>query len=141
MSNQFQKESKLHALYLDIVNPTPAIGWLNNERKSFFDRADFDLVLGLALIHHLVITKGIPMFKVCEMFYKLTKRYVIIEFPDVSDSQVQLLVKWNTLYENKYSLRKFEEEFSKSFEIVEKLEIKNTKRILFLLRKLDRGIL
>ena len=130
-----KKESKLHAIYLDIVNPTPAIGWLNNERKSFFDRADFDLILGLALIHHLVITKGIPMFKVCEMFYRLTKKYAIIEVPDVKDSQVQLLSNWNTIYNNKYSLKKFEEEFSKSFEIIEKLEIKNTKRILYLLKK------
>ena len=75
------------------------------------------------------------MFKVCEMFYRLTKKYAIIEVPDVKDSQVQLLSKWNTIYNNKYSLKKFEEEFSKSFEIIEKLEIKNTKRILYLLKK------
>ena len=48
-------------LRIDLANPSPAIGWDNRERDSFFSRCDFDLVMALALVHHLAITHNVPL--------------------------------------------------------------------------------
>jgi len=39
-------------LLLDLTNPSPGIGWENQERISLVDRAPADAVFALALIHH-----------------------------------------------------------------------------------------
>ncbi len=41
-------------LTMDLANPSPGLGWDGNERSSLRDRGPADLVLALALIHHLV---------------------------------------------------------------------------------------
>ncbi|MFZ9388421.1 MAG: hypothetical protein ACO25B_11120, partial [Chitinophagaceae bacterium] len=48
-------EKKIQPLVTDLANPSPAIGVNNNERSAFTDRLRSDLVLALALIHHLAI--------------------------------------------------------------------------------------
>ena len=43
-------------LVVDLTRPTPAMGWRNQECASFLDRArgGFDLVMMLAVIHHML---------------------------------------------------------------------------------------
>ena len=48
-------------LVVDIANPTPALGWAGRERRSLLERADADAVLALALVHHLAITRNVPL--------------------------------------------------------------------------------
>ena len=44
-----RNETKLLPLILDLFNPSPPSGWLNQERSSIFERGTPDLVLALAL--------------------------------------------------------------------------------------------
>lgn len=48
----------------DIQNPSPALGWALAERRSLSDRMKPDALLCLALIHHLVLSEGLPLEKV-----------------------------------------------------------------------------
>ncbi|MCK4604899.1 MAG: SAM-dependent methyltransferase, partial [Deltaproteobacteria bacterium] len=43
-------------LTMDLANPSPSLGWDNRERLSLRDRGPADLVLALALVHHLVLS-------------------------------------------------------------------------------------
>ena len=61
-------EQNLQPLIIDIANPSPAIGVNNKERLSFIDRTKVDLVLALALIHHLAIGKNIPFERLLTFF-------------------------------------------------------------------------
>ena len=45
-----RKETRLLPLVLDLFNPSPPSGWLNQERSSIFNRGNPDLVLALALV-------------------------------------------------------------------------------------------
>src|SRR5262249_16209191 len=49
-------------LVVDITRPSPSIGWRNQECASFLDRArgQFDLVMMLAVVHHMIVTERIP---------------------------------------------------------------------------------
>ncbi|MCB0358544.1 MAG: hypothetical protein KDD44_02880, partial [Bdellovibrionales bacterium] len=40
-------------LVIDLADPSPALGWANRERRAFADRSAPDLMLFLAVIHHL----------------------------------------------------------------------------------------
>ncbi|MDZ7838987.1 MAG: hypothetical protein U5N58_14215 [Actinomycetota bacterium] len=48
-------------LMMDLSNPSPGIGWKNEERKSLIARGPADTVLALALIHHLAISNNLPL--------------------------------------------------------------------------------
>ena len=130
------KEHNIQVGFLDVMNPTPAIGWSNQERQSFIERADFDLVMALALVHHLVVSEGIPVFKVCEFFACITNKFLVVEVPDDRDSQVQVLKRWGGENNDLYSLKSFEFYFSLHFKILRKEQVRDSARKIFLLKKL-----
>jgi ribosomal protein L11 methylase PrmA len=55
------KEQNLLPLQLDLTNPSPALGWAHRERQSLEQRAPADLILALAVIHHLAISNNVPL--------------------------------------------------------------------------------
>ena len=53
---------------MDLANPSPALGWDSRERLSLRERGPADLVLALALIHHLVLSAYVPMPLIAQWF-------------------------------------------------------------------------
>ena len=117
-----------------MVNPTPGIGWDNKERSSFIERGPFDLVIALALIHHLAITCNIPFRKISE-FLKQISKSLIIEFVPKDDLMVKEMLSLRKDIFKDYTQEHFEREFSADFIIEKRVSIKGSKRILYLMRK------
>ncbi len=127
-----RKETKLLPLVLDLTNPSSDIGWANEERKSVTSRGPVDLILALALIHHLAISNNVPLKKIAE-FFKYNCKFLIIEFIPKSDSQVQKLLSTREDIFDEYTREQFEECFQQYF-IIKKLEnIIDSKRIIYLM--------
>ena len=78
-------------LCMDMVNPTPGLGWDEAERKGFKERAHADAVLALALLHHLVIGKNVPLESSIAFITDLAPAG-IIEFVPKTDPMVQELL-------------------------------------------------
>ncbi len=57
-------EQHLLPLVLDLTNPSPALGWAHHERDSWLERGPVDLVMALALLHHLAISNNVPLAEV-----------------------------------------------------------------------------
>lgn len=134
LENKKRNETKILPLLFDATNPSPGIGWQNMERESFTYRGPADVVLALALIHHLAISNNVPFSKIGSFFHGICQT-LIIEFVPKNDSQVQrLLASREDIFPN-YTLEDFEKEFMKYFEIKEKQEIQNSDRVLFLMQK------
>jgi hypothetical protein len=128
-------EGSLLPLMLDITNPAPSIGWANEERSSFFSRVPDDCtIMALALVHHLAISNNLPLEKIAGFFHKKA-RYLVIEFVPKSDSQVQKLLATRKDIFDSYTLTSFEEVFSRYFMILEKEEIKDSKRVMYLMSR------
>ena len=53
-------------LVLDLTNPSPGIGWENQERMSLIERGPADSAMALALIHHLAISNNLPFSKIAQ---------------------------------------------------------------------------
>jgi ribosomal protein L11 methylase PrmA len=129
-----KNEKNLLPLLLDLTNPSSNIGWSNSERLSIQERGEADVILALALIHHLAISNNVPLYKIA-YFFKTNCRNLLIEFVPKDDSQVQRLLASREDIFDEYTQDNFEEEFDKFFTIQEVSKIKDSKRILYSMEK------
>ena len=120
---------------IDLTNPSPAVGFNHSERQSFAERAKADTVTALALIHHIVLSKNVPLADVARMLSDLTKKHLVIEFVPISDEKSQQLIANKPVYHKPYDPDAFENHFSGYFEIERKQIIPGTERILYRMKK------
>jgi len=132
-------EQHILPLLLDLTNPSPAIGWENNERNSLLQRGPVDTVFGLALIHHLAISNNLPLNKIARFFSAICKS-LIIEFIPKNDSQVQRLLATREDIFGNYEQKIFEKEFNQYFQIIEAVGIKESERTLYLMQRKNNSL-
>ncbi|HRP70035.1 MAG TPA: hypothetical protein PLY93_10930 [Turneriella sp.] len=121
---------KLLPLFLDLTNPTPAVGWANEERAALLTRAKPHTILALALIHHLVIANNVPLEKVAAFFANHCQ-HLIIEFVPKEDSQVQRLLASRADIFRDYTQKTFEKIFSHYFKIKKHESVEESTRTLY----------
>ena len=121
-------------LLIDLTNPSPGIGWENRERKSLTERGPADIIMALALIHHLAIGNNVPLDRIAEFFSSLC-RYLIIEFVPKADPQVQKMLENREDIFDGYAEFAFAGEFGKYFKVMEKCPVGNTGRTIYLMGK------
>jgi hypothetical protein len=118
---------------MNLVNPSPNQGWAGNERAAFDKHVKPDLVMALALIHHMRMSANVPNIRFLEWLRSLDCD-VIIEFVNRHDEMVvKLLTNKKEQYED-YSLEQFREEVNSLFEIVDSRPLKGGDREIFMLR-------
>jgi len=124
-------------LVLDLGNPSPALGWACRERDSFDQRCRADLLTALALIHHLVITAGIPLARVAEYFARLLGPggTLILEFVPKGDSQIERLLAARKDVFDDYSPEGLRRAFAPYFEDAEPASIPGSMRTLHRFRR------
>jgi len=125
-------EANLLPLLMDLTNPSPSLGWQNQERMSLQERGKADALLALALIHHLAISNNVPLENMASFFHALT-RWLIVEFIPKSDSQVQRLLSTRDDIFSEYHQEGFERGFSSYFTIHATTPIRGSQRILYLM--------
>jgi len=121
-------------LLLNLTNPTPGMGFANEEWQSFADRLDCDLVLALGLIHHVCISNNVPLELFAEYLAKLG-RYVILEFVPKADSNAQRLLATRKDIFPGYTREGFEAEFGKFFEFIGSKAVEQSERTIYLLKR------
>ncbi len=122
-------------LVLDMTNPAPALGWALEERMSMPERTSNQVVMALALIHHLAISNNVPLERLAKFFCGLATK-LIIEFVPKQDSQVQRLLATRKDIFPDYVQAKFETAFSEYFDIADRRLVPGTERTMyFMMRK------
>ena len=127
-------EKHILPLVVDLTNPSASIGWGLKERDSLLARGPVDLVMALALIHHLAISNNVPLVMVAE-FLASSGNWAIVEFVPKSDSQVKRLLATRKDIFPDYNEEGFEKAFGKYFKMVKKVPIQGSERTLFLFAK------
>lgn len=130
----FIRHSQVTAVCTDLMHPSPAIGWMNKERSTFLDRAKSDLILALALIHHLCIGKNLPFNLLAEGLAELGP-YLLIEFVPKSDPKVSLLLETRDDIFPGYTEDNFRLAFLKYYSLVQEAELPASHRKLFLFKR------
>jgi ribosomal protein L11 methylase PrmA len=121
-------------LILNLRTPSPAIGWHNQERNSFNQRGPADVVMALALVHHLAIGCNLPLEKIAHQFADLGQ-WLIIEFVPKADEQVQKLLYAREDIFTAYDETGFEAAFDAYFQTVEKTVIADSCRTLYVMKR------
>jgi SAM-dependent methyltransferase len=126
-------ETRILPLVGDIADPSPAIGWANQERTSLLARADADVVVALALVHHLAIGRNVPLDVLSDLLARLGPN-LVIEWVPKEDPMVQRLLGAREDVFPSYSLEGFRAAFAGRFEMLEETPIAESVRILFRMR-------
>ncbi|GIZ10124.1 class I SAM-dependent methyltransferase [Flavobacterium sp. UMI-01] len=130
------KEKAILPLVVDILHPSPNIGFNNEERLSFIERAtstNFEGCLALAVIHHITLSGNVPFSFSAQFFAKMAPN-LLIEFPTRNDSWVQFLLDSKREFKGHfdfYNEENFEFAYKEYFQIIEKKPIFGSDRILY----------
>lgn len=127
-----EKDAHLLPLMLDLTNPSSAMGWHHRERASFLQRGPADLVVALALVHHLAISNNVPL-EALTAFFAESGRWLIVEFVPKSDSQVQKLLRSREDIFPDYTRQGFEQAFGQRFKIHQAVPLRESERWLYLM--------
>ena len=79
----------------DLARPTPAVGWENSESSDLISRLEgkFDMVMMLAVIHHLLLLEQIPLALILSLCARLTTAFLLVEWVPASDPMFQSLMR------------------------------------------------
>jgi hypothetical protein len=129
-----KEETRILPLLLDLTNPSPALGWANQERDNLEQRGPCDLLMALALVHHLAISNNLPLAMIADYFSRLC-RHLIIEYVPKEDSQVQRLLASRPDIFPDYTRGGFEAAYNTRFRLVEQRNLAESRRTLYLFEK------
>lgn len=124
-------------LVINLTRPSPALGWRNQECPSFLSRARsaFDMVMMLAVLHHMLVTERIPLAEVIDLAAELTTGWLIIEFISPEDSMFRRIARGRDHLFTELTRETFEAACGRHFEIARSQHLDQTTRWLYLLRK------
>ena len=123
-------EGRILPLVVNLADPSPAQGWRGAERKDLAARGAPDLLLCLALIHHVVITANIPLASFIDWLASLGAS-LVIEFVGREDEMVQALLANRDDQYDDYTLESFRALLSERFHIRDEAPLKGGKRTIF----------
>jgi hypothetical protein len=118
-------------LVQNVADPSPNWGWRNRERSDLQTRSRPDLVLCLALIHHVVITANIPLAEFIDWLAGLTDK-LVIEYVSRSDDKVQTLLRNKEDKYQDYSRESLESNLGRHFVISRREDVNDGNRSLYL---------
>ena len=126
-----EKNEKILPLYVDMSDSGGGIGWRGRERPGVFDRGTPDIVLYLAVIHHVAITFNIPVAAQLDMLADLAPE-IVIEMPHADDPMVRkLLVNKREGIHDDFNLQEFERLLGERFEVRSKMLLSSGTRTIF----------
>jgi hypothetical protein len=128
------RDERVLPLWVDLTNPSPSIGWAHEERDSLAQRGPADLVLALALAHHLAIGNNTPLERVARYLATLGRR-AVVELVPKDDPQVRRLLASREDVFPDYTRDGFERAFERHFRIERAADIPGSLRRLYLMQR------
>jgi SAM-dependent methyltransferase len=121
-------------LTMNLADPSPGLGWRGLERKPLAGRGKPDLVLALALVHHVAISANVPVKEFVDWLASLGSA-LVIEFPTREDPMVKKLLapKRDGLHPD-YELGFFERTLGEAFEVERSERLESGTRVLYFAR-------
>lgn len=117
-------------LVIDLLDPSPGIGWRGRERRTLEERGHPDLVLALALLHHLVIGGNLPLGEVVGWLGDLGGD-AVVEMVTKDDAMARRLLLNKDDQYGDYTPEEFERLAGERFRVVERLPLAGGTRILY----------
>ena len=124
-------EQRILPLVANLADPSPGLGWRGLERRPLESRGAPDLVLALALIHHVSITANVPIAEFLDWLHELDAT-LVIEFPKRDDPMVRRLLSGKREGSNAdYELETFERLLGERFDVQRSEPLPSGSRVLY----------
>jgi hypothetical protein len=128
-----ESNEQILPLVMNLTDPSPGLGWRGLERKAWTDRGKPELILALALLHHVSITGNVPIRQFVDWLADLGS-HVVIEFMTREDPMVKKLLAAKRVSHEDYERGFFERCIGEAFEIERTQELPSGTRILYSLK-------
>ncbi|OYY69181.1 MAG: hypothetical protein B7Y44_06990 [Sphingomonadales bacterium 28-55-16] len=132
-------ETSIYTVCANLDDLPRGRGWMGKEYPGLLERisAQADVAMALALVHHLVIGRSIPLTEVAELMAASTRRYLIVEYLEADDPMVQaLLLSRDRIDDTGFTLEDQRRAFGQRFQTIEEIVLEGSSRRLALLEKL-----
>jgi 2-polyprenyl-3-methyl-5-hydroxy-6-metoxy-1,4-benzoquinol methylase len=134
-----RQNKPITALVANIARPTPAVGWRNREQLSLLQRltgkgrlaGKFDIVLMLAVIHHLILREQLPLAHIADLCSSLSSRWLVLEWVPPADPMFQEWLRGRDDLYGSLSEDDLKQAFAPFFHVADRTELGNH-RVLFL---------
>ena len=132
-------EERILPLTMNLADPSPGLGWRGAERRALHERGSPDLVLALALIHHVTIAANVPVAEFVGWLASLDTA-LVIEFPTREDPMVKKLLgpKRDGLHPD-YERESFERVLAERFDVERRERLESGTRLLYFARPKGAG--
>jgi FkbM family methyltransferase len=132
------KQLRIQTIHADLARPTPAVGWDNRESSALLPRLEgqFEMVMLLAVIHHLLLLEQIPLRSIVELCHRLTKKFTVVEWVPATDPMFLSLMRGRDSLYGSLSERDFVAACEGLFSIGRQ-EMLGNGRILYLLNRIS----
>jgi len=125
-----ENDRRILPLVGNLADPSPDLGWRNMERKRLASRGRPDLVLALALIHHVVIGANVPIDEFVDWLADLGGD-IVIEFVTREDPMVGVLLRNKEDQYADYQIDVFERCLRARCEILEREPLGSGTRVMY----------
>jgi SAM-dependent methyltransferase len=133
------KALPIQTILSSLDDPTPARGWCGAEFSSLNERlkAHSDLVMVLALAHHLVVGNGLAVESVIEWLASLTRSHLIYELIAPDDVKVSEMAasRRRTDVADAFAIERQRSALARHFDVVHECELPHSGRRLLLLQR------
>lgn len=127
-----EKNTKILPLVVDLQDPSPGIGWRNTERPAFYDRKKPDVIMMLALLHHIAISGNVPLPRIVDWMASFGSQ-IVVEFVHTDDVQTKRLLanKPEGMFPD-YRVDVFERLLAERFSVEKQEVLPGTTRTMYL---------
>ncbi len=124
-------------LVMDLIDSSPALGWRGSERSAFYRRSSPDVILALALVHHLALPGNVPIAQIVEWLAEPGSE-VVLEVPHEDDPMVVRLLRAKRpgTFEH-YTAAHFDREIRKWFKVQDAVLLSSRTRTMYSLTPLN----
>ncbi len=125
----------INPVVINLGNPTPPMGWCNQERRGFLERGRSDLVMALALIHHLRVSCNWPIDHIVEFLSALTADSIVAEFVPREDPMFRAITRLRDEDFADWTLARWHASLLSKFDLVREIQLPASARTIALWRR------
>jgi SAM-dependent methyltransferase len=126
-----QRSERILPLVVNVVDPSPGLGWRGTERQPLPERGRPDLTLCLAVLHHVSISGNVPVASFLDWLRDLGGA-TVIEFPTPEDPMVARLLARKREHDHPdYRRDWFEQCLEERFDVLESIELGGGSRVIY----------